>query len=94
MQMKDGRFLMDDARMLKIFATLGREMGEGTLGPAMNEDEVESAQSELASLRSQIEEAQAKGNSKQANKLYNKEQALISKMSGNAPVVGANGRSA
>jgi len=91
-KMENGLFLMDDARFLQGFATLGREMGEGTLGPAMNEDEVETMQGEIDNLRAQIEEAQSKGDSKRANSLFAKEQALISKMSGNKPAVGASGR--
>jgi len=90
----DGKtFLNDDADMLKIFALLGREMSEGTLGPAMSESERESADEELRGLRSKISEAQSSGDTKRANLLYQREQALIAKISGDKPIVGA-GRAA
>lgn len=93
-EMKDGRFLMDRPELLKVFAKIGREMGEGTLGSVMTDGDKEAAETELRSLRKQIGEAQAEGNSKRANELYQKEQALIAKMGGNRPVVGAQGRTA
>ena len=61
---------MDDARMLKLFSVIGREMGEGTLGPAISETERETVTEEIESLRKQQAEAQASGNSKKANQLY------------------------
>jgi len=89
---KDGRFLMDRAEIVKLFAGLGREMAEGTLGPAVSESERETMQEQLGDLRKQIDKAQAEGNSKRANTLYQREQAMIAKMQGNKPVVGVAGR--
>jgi hypothetical protein len=94
METKEGRFLLDDARMLKLFATIGREMAEGTLGPALNEGERDSVENEIEDLRRQINEALQSGNSKRANTLYQREQALIKKMGGSGPIVGAQGRAA
>jgi len=91
---KDGRFVLDRAEFSKIFAVLGREMGEGTLGGVIGEDAREQLQGELDTVRQQISEAQEKGDSKRANQLYQKEQGLIAKMSGSRPVVGAAGRAA
>lgn len=48
---------------------------------------------QLDTLRERIEEAQARGNSKRANELYQQEQALRASR-GNAPIVGSQGRTA
>ncbi|HKZ39491.1 MAG TPA: hypothetical protein VJ044_00935 [Candidatus Hodarchaeales archaeon] len=88
---KDGRFLMDRAEMLRIFSVIGREMSEGTLGPALSEDERETVADEVRDIRKQISEAQESGNSKRANQLYQKEQKILSKM-GNKSIVGVDGR--
>lgn len=91
---KDGRFLMDDARMLKLFSVIGREMSEGTLGPTLTDIEKDTIQDQLSDIRKQITEAQSVGDSKKANSLYTKEQALIAKMDGDKTIVGASGRTA
>ena len=89
---KDGRFLLDNADMLRLFATIGREMSEGTIGPSHSESDLESMQDQLDDIRKQIADASASGNSKKANSLYQKEQELISRMKGNKGIVGAEGR--
>ncbi len=90
---KDGRFLMDRVEMLKIFSVIGREMAEGTLGPAVSETERETVEDEIRTIRTQIAEAQNKNDSKRANQLYTKEQNLLKRM-GDQPVVGSAGRAA
>lgn len=94
LETKDGRFLFDDARMLKVFALLGREMGEGNLGPVVNEDQRSQMTSQLSTIRSAIETARSKRDDKEANRLYQEEQKLIARMSGNRPIVGSAGRAA
>lgn len=94
LETKDGRFLMDRPELVKLFAVVGREMAEGTLGPTLTESEAETIDGQIKDLRTQQAEAQSSGNSKLANTLYQKEQALIAKRSGNKPIVGAQGRSA
>lgn len=89
---KDGRFLMDRAEILRIFSVIGREMSEGTLGPALTEDERDTVADEIRDTRKQIAEAQSAGDSKRADKLYQKELALVTKKSGSKPVVGSHGR--
>jgi len=91
---KDGRFLMDRAEIVRMFATIGREMAEGTLGPTLTESEKETVDDQVRNVRAQIQEAQSSGDSKRANKLYQQEQALISRKEGSKPVVGARGRMA
>lgn len=94
METKDGRFLMDNASMVRMFAAIGREMAEGTLGPVLTESETETLQGEVDSLREQIADAQAKGDSKKANRLYKKEQELLGRIHGDRPIVGSEGRAA
>lgn len=94
LESKDGRFIMDDPRMLRALAAVGREMAEGGLVPPMSADQAEQAQDELKSLREKTQAAQERGDSKEANRLYQKEQALIAKMHGAKPVVGSQGRAA
>ena len=93
METKDGKLLMDDARMMRVFAAVGREMAEGSLGATLTESEINTAEDQLIELRKQITSAQADGNSKKANKLFEQEQALIAKMKGNKNIVG-DGRAA
>jgi len=89
---KDGRFLMDRAEMLRIFSIIGREMAEGSLGPVLTDAERDTVEDQISDVRKEIVEAQDKGDSKRANKLYQKEQALISKKQGSKPIIGAAGR--
>ena len=91
---KDGRFVLDDARMLKGLAKVGLEMKEGSLGGTLTEGERDSAEVELKDVRKLIDEAQDKGDQKEANRLYQKEQTIIAKLSGTRPIVGAQGRAA
>lgn len=91
---KDGKYLLDDPRMLKIFAKLGREMGEGNLGGARDQGEILSINAEIASVRKQITEAQNAGNRAEANRLSDVERQLYMKRDGNQPIVGAEGRAA
>ena len=93
MEMKDGRLLLDNASMVRLFAAIGREMSEGSLGPVLTDSERDTMGDELRNVRKQISEAQTEGDSKRANKLYQKEQSLIAKMEGDKPLVGA-GRAA
>ena len=90
---KDGRFLMDRPEMLKIFAVMGRAMGEGDLGGLVGADERQTVQEQVSGLRKKVEEAQASGNTREANRLYQQEQALLARL-GNQPVVGSSGRAA
>ena len=86
METKEGRFLMDDPKMMKMFAAIGREMAEGGLGPTLTSDERDTMEDQLTEIRGKIAAAQEKGNSKEADKWYQKEQALIAKMNGNKKI--------
>lgn len=89
---KDGRYILDRSDIMRLFSTVGREMDEGSLGPALTDSEAESIDEEIKSLREQQAKAQSEGNSKRANELYQKELSLVAKKSGNKPAVGSGGR--
>lgn len=89
---KDGRFLMDRAELVKIFAVIGREMSEGSIGPTLTETEKDTLDDQIREVRGQITEAQNNGDSKRANTLYQKEQSLLAKKDGNQAIVGSRGR--
>lgn len=89
---KDGKFVFDSVPLRKMFAVIGREMAEGTLGPTLTDSERETLDEELTRLRKDQSAAQQDGDSKRANMLYQREQALLAKRDGNKPVVGAGGR--
>jgi hypothetical protein len=91
---KDGRFLMDNADMLRMFAALGREMGESRLGVVLSDNDKAAAETRIEEVRKGISEAQSRGDSKKANELYQEEQKLISSLKGNQTVVGSQGRAA
>lgn len=91
---KSGRFVLDHAPLLKAMATLGREMAEGGLVPKMDEGQIQQLDDQIVELRTQIEKAQGAGDSRRANELYQREQELVRKKVGAAPVVGAQGRAA
>lgn len=77
---KDGRFLLDNALMQRMFAYVGREMGEARLGGVATEGDIESIESQVKELRDQIAVADSKGDRKEKNRLYQKEQALLAKI--------------
>lgn len=89
---KDNRLLLDQPMMLRMLAKVGREMQEGNLG-GVSDEERSGLDDQIRTLRTQQAEAQASGDSKRANELYQKEQALIARK-GNRPIVGAAGRAA
>ena len=91
METKDGRLLMDNASMLRVFSVVGREMAEGSLGPALSPTERDTVDDRIREVRSQIKTAQGEGDSKRADRLYAEEQKLIAKMDGDKGIVGSPG---
>ena len=94
LETKGGAYLMDHPDLVQIFAAVGREMDEGSLGPAASADHWTAIDSQLREVRAGIERAQANRDTKEANRLYQVEQSLIAKASGSRPIVGAQGRPA
>lgn len=92
-QTKDGKLLMDHAPIVRLFAIVGREMGEGTLGPSLTEAEVVTMDEKIIELRKQTATAKAEGNTTLANSLYQQTLALIEKKQGGPqPIVGSGAR--
>ena len=89
---KSGAYILDNPIMAKMFATLGRQMGEGSLGSVVTGGERETLMAKANSLREQTRAALAKHDTAGANKLAAQELALIERMDGNDPVVGQSGR--
>ncbi len=95
LEMKDGRMLLDHPVMMKFFGRLGREMGEGQLGPTtLPADQVDGIQGQIADLRKRQDEAMAADNRDLAQKLSDQELALHEKLRGTSPIVGEAGRAA
>tara|TARA_R110000765_G_scaffold47579_5_gene97670 strand:+ start:101 stop:967 length:867 start_codon:yes stop_codon:yes gene_type:complete len=86
LQTSNGRFLMDDPRMMKIFSVFGREMSEGSLGPTLTDGQRDTMQDQLSEIRDKISTASNKGDTKAANRFYQAEQKLIAQMNGNKSI--------
>jgi hypothetical protein len=89
-EMKSGRFLLDDPRVMKIFAAVGREMGEHDIGEVMTNGQRDSVNSEISALNDKISAALAQGNHAEAQRLDTQMTALITKRDGNKNIVGVN----
>jgi len=61
---------------------------------AMDDRQITAQEDELQRIRDQITEAQARGDSKRANRLFADEMRIIGRQRGNAPIVGSRGRTA
>lgn len=94
MELKNGRFLLDDPNVRQLFASVGLEMAEGNLGPAMTASEASGIDDRIKAVRAASATAQASGDHKEANRLYQEEQALIARKQGTRPIVGSSGRAA
>ncbi len=91
---EDGKQFLERTEISRLFAIVGREMSESTLGPVLTDSELEGIQEAVIALREKAAKASAEGNSKLANQFYAQEQALSAKQKGNAPIVGSEGRTA
>jgi len=90
----DGVKAGDHPQFLKMFATIARRMSEDTVHIAPTGDEAQSIHEQANDLRAQRNEAMRKGDKQTAARLDAAERDLLSKLSGNAPVVGRGGRAA
>lgn len=92
-QMSNGRLLMDSTFMLRMLAHIGREMSEGSL-ESLSEAERDTLDDQVRDVRKRAAEAKGRGETRLANKLFKEEQALLSKIVGRQPIIGAGGRNA
>lgn len=91
---KSGTFLMDDARLLRIFAVIGREMGEAGLGGVTSDGERDTLNAQIEQVQKEIDTAQANGQDRKANELYQKKLKLTEQREGSGLIVGAGARAA
>jgi hypothetical protein len=78
--------------MVKMFAKLGREMGEGALGSVATEGEKDTLMEQANSYREKRVDAYAKGNHAEARKWDEKERLILDKLHGGGPIVGSDTR--
>ena len=89
---KAGSYILDNPIMARMFATLGRQMGEGNLGGVVTSGERETLMAKANSLREQTKAALANRDTSGANKFAAMEREVLERMDGNDPVVGQSGR--
>ena len=88
----DGRYILDNPVLIRMFAKLGRDMGEGTLGSVATDSEKETLLEQANSYRDKRLEAHAKGNNAEARRWDEKERLILEKIHGSGPIVGADTR--
>jgi len=88
----DGRYILDNPVLIRMFAKLGRDMGEGTLGSVATDSEKETLLEQANSYRDKRLDAHAKGNNAEARRWDEKERLILEKIHGSGPIVGANTR--
>ena len=88
----DGRYILDNPVLIRMFAKLGRDMGEGTLGSVATEGEKETLLDQANSYRDKRLAAHAKGNNAEARRWDEKERLTLEKIHGSGPIVGADTR--
>ena len=88
----DGNFMLDHPLLVKAFAQLGREMGEGSLGSVVTDTERESLTERAQSFRDKRNEAMDKGLTAEAKRWDQKELAVLEKLHGTDPIVGRETR--
>ena len=89
---KQGNYVLDNPILAKMFATLGRQMGEGNLGGVVTDGERETLMQKANDFRQKAKDAHASGNTSDANKYAAKELEVLTVLNGSEPVVGVDGR--
>ena len=88
----DGRFILDNPILVRMFAKLGRDMGEGALGSVATEGEKDTLMEQANTYRDKRKEAYAKGNHAEARKWDEKERLALDKIHGGGAIVGTDTR--
>ena len=88
----DGKFILDNPILVRMFAKLGRDMGEGALGSVATEGERDTLMEQANSYRDKRKEAYAKGNHAEARKWDEKERLALDKIHGGGAIVGTDTR--
>lgn len=85
LETKSGKLVLDHPALARVFAKIGREMDEGSLGP-VPEGERESVKSQIETVRAKKEEAMQKGNMQTVRSLDEQERKLWAKLDGDDPI--------
>lgn len=88
----DGKFILDHPLFVRMFAKLGRDMGEGALGSVATEGEKETLMEQANSYREKRMDAYSKGNHAEARRWDEKERLVLDKLHGGGPIVGTDTR--
>jgi hypothetical protein len=88
----DGRFILDNPILVRMFAKLGRDMGEGALGSVATEGEKDTLMEQANTYRDKRKDAYAKGNHAEARKWDEKERLALDKLHGGGAIVGTDTR--
>ena len=88
----DGRFILDNPILVRMFAKLGRDMGEGALGSVATEGEKDTLMEQANTYREKRKDAYAKGNHAEARKWDEKERLALDKLHGGGAIVGTDTR--
>jgi len=92
-EMKDGKFLLDNLVMIRALADIGRQTTDAGLGPSvMTEETRGSTQKEHADMKKEQHDAYYRGDHAEAKRLQPKLDELASKLGGDGPLVGDAGR--
>ena len=79
-----GRFIMDNPLMVKAFAKIGREMGEGRLGAMpVSQDDLQSMIGQADEFRAKANEAMAQGKHAEAKRWDQKESEVLARIPDN-----------
>ena len=93
-ELKGGQLLGSHPVFMKGMAQIGRMHGEGIIHVEPGSDAAASLREQADKYRAKREEAHAAGRAAEAQKYDKLERETLAKMGGNAPVVGAGGRTA
>jgi len=88
----DGKFILDSPILVRMFAKLGRDMGEGALGSVATEGEKDTLMEQANTYRDKRKDAYAKGNHAEARKWDEKERLALDKLHGGGSIVGTDTR--
>ena len=77
---KNDKLIVDHPAFIKAFAVLGREMGEGRLGPVITESEVQSLIEQANEFREKAKVAMAQGKHGEAKRYDEQELAVLERI--------------
>ena len=89
----DGTPLGNHTEFNRIFAAIGRRMGEGSVDVSLSEDQKNAGEERRRELTNKIHDAYYAGNVAEADRLIAERESLTARMYGREPAADAEGRS-